>query len=255
MSIKQIVKNAIGFTYYNLYRRYCNIIGNRVILYHSIGSELSHDTYGISISKEKFVEHIQFLKNNYEIIPIDFEYKNNLDRNTISITFDDGYKDNLFALEVCKKYDIPFTLYITTGFIGEKDYLSEDDIKEFSKYDKCILGTHSVKHPHLETLSYDEQYYELSQSKLTLEKIIGQEIVHMSYPHGSYNTDTLKIANDLGYKIITSSNIGVNTNVNLDLQTIKRIEIIATDTIENLQYKISGFYDYLSLKNKNLELK
>ena len=98
----------------------------------------------------------------------------------------------------------------------------------------------------METLSYDEQYYELSQSKLTLEKIIGQEIVHMSYPHGSYNQDTLKIANDLGYRVITSSNIGVNTNVNLDLRTIKRIEIIATDTIEDLKYKISGFYDYLS---------
>ena len=70
MNLKQVLKDTIGFTYYNLYRKNQNIMGNRTILYHSIGSKLSHDSYGISISKYRFIEHIKFLKDNYEIIPI-----------------------------------------------------------------------------------------------------------------------------------------------------------------------------------------
>ena len=248
MKIKQIIKEILGFVYYNLFRKYQNIIGNRVVLYHSIGSKLNHDSYGISISKERFIEHMKFLKNNYEIISLNSEYENNLDRNTISITFDDGYKDNLFALEICEKYNIPFTLYITTGSIGQKEYLSEDEIRIFSKSDKCLLGTHSVNHPHLKQLSYDEQYYELSQSKKRLENIIGSEIIYMSYPHGSYNSDTLDIIQKLGYKIVSSSKIGMNTKVNIDLKKIKRIEIVADDDLKMLSKKISGYYDFLSLK-------
>lgn len=248
MSMKKTLKEVLGFVYYNLFRRYQNIVGNRAVLYHSIGSKLSHDSYGISISKERFVEHIKFLKENYEIIPLDLNYANNLDRDTISITFDDGYKDNLFALEICEKYEIPFTLYITTGSIGQKEYLSEDEIKFFSKSDKCLLGTHSVTHPHLNQLSYDEQYYELLESKKRLEDIIDSEIIYMSYPHGSYNSDTLDIIQKLGYKIVSSSKMGMNTKENIDLRKIKRVEIVANDDLKKLSKKISGYYDFLSLK-------
>lgn len=248
MSMKKTLKEVLGFVYYNLFRRYQKIVGNRVVLYHSIGSKLNHDSYGISISKERFVEHIKFLKENYEIIPLDLNYANNLDRDTISITFDDGYKDNLFALEICEKYEIPFTLYITTGSIGQKEYLSEDEIKFFSKSDKCLLGTHSVTHPHLNQLSYDEQYYELLESKKRLEDIIDSEIIYMSYPHGSYNSDTLDIIQKLGYKIVSSSKMGMNTKENIDLRKIKRVEIVANDDLKKLSKKISGYYDFLSLK-------
>jgi peptidoglycan/xylan/chitin deacetylase (PgdA/CDA1 family) len=248
MSIKKILKEVLGFTYYNLFRRYQNIVGNRVVLYHSIGSKLKHDSYGISISKERFIQHIKFLKENYEIIPLDTEYTNSLDRDTISITLDDGYKDNLIALEICEKYEIPFTLYITTGLIGQEDYLSEEDIKLFAKSDKCLLGTHSVTHPHLDTLSYDEQYYELNQSKITLENIIDKEVTSMSYPHGCHNQDTLDIVKKLGYKIVSSSKMGMNTKENINLIKIKRVEIVADDNLKKLSKKTSGYYDFLSLK-------
>ena len=246
--MKKLIKKLIALFYYNLLRKYQNDSGNRIILYHAIGTKLDFDTYGISISKKKFLEHIIYLKDNYKIIPIDESYKNNLDRKTISITFDDGYKDNLYALEICEKYNIPFTLYITTGFIGQLNYLSKEDIQKFSKSNLCVLGTHSVTHPHLNELSYNEQYKELEESKKTLEDIVGYPITHFSYPHGCYNNDTIDIIEKLGYNIISSSHIGLNNKNNLELKKLKRIEIVASDTLRNLERKILGYYDYLKYK-------
>ena len=250
MSFKNIVKKSIAEIYFNTFKRYQHEVGNRIILYHAIGSKLSHDTYGISISKNRFLEHIEFLKDNYKIIAIDENYQNNLNENTVSITFDDGYKDNLYALELCEKYNIPFTLYISTGFIGQKHYLTEDEIRQFSKSNICRLGTHSVSHPHLDLLSYDEQLNELSDSKNKLEEIVGHKITEMSYPHGSYNDDTIKIIDELGYNLISSSHIGLNTKDNLDLKRLKRIEIIGSDNLVYLEKKVLGYYDFLSLKEK-----
>lgn len=252
MSLKKNVKNCLASFYYNFYKRFQNEVGNRTILYHSIGTELEHDTYGISISKERFKEHILYLKDNYELIFIDDKFSNNLDRNTLSITFDDGYKDNLYALELCEKYKIPFTLYITTNEIGNKNYLNKSEILEFEKSEYCILGTHSHTHPHLASLNYEAQFRELSNSKKILEDILSKEITHMSYPHGSYNEDTLEILDELRYNIVSSSHIGLNNINNLDLKRIKRIEIVSSDTISDLDKKIKGYYDYLCLKENTI---
>ncbi len=246
--MKKIIKNLIAQVYYHTIKKYQNIVGNRIVLYHSIGSKLDHDTYGISISKERFTEHILYLKDKYEIIPINEHYQNNLDRDTISITFDDGYKDNLIALEICEEYKIPFTLYIATGFIGKNNYLTKEDIKIFSESTQCTLGTHSVTHPHLDTLSYDEQYKELEESKKVLEDIVGYKITHFSYPYGRYNKDTIKIIDKIGYNIISSSHIGLNDVKNLDFKRLKRIEIVANDDLKELDKKIHGYYDYLEYK-------
>lgn len=246
MSIKSIIKEGLGEIYYNLYHRYTKSVGNRVILYHSIGTKLVHDTYGISISKERFEEHMRYIKDNYEILPLDNDYKNNLEKNSISITFDDGYKDNLIALEICQKYNIPFTLYITTDNINQDTYLSEVEILEFAKSDLCILGTHSTTHPHLASLAYDEQYHQLADSKKKLEDIISKEVYAMSYPHGSHNDDTLKIVQEVGYTMVGSSIVGINTKSNFDYKKIKRSEIVANDDIKLLSKKISGYYDYVA---------
>ncbi|MDD3324192.1 MAG: polysaccharide deacetylase family protein [Sulfurospirillaceae bacterium] len=252
MSFKKYLKEQLAFLYYNFYHKHTTQIGNRILIYHAIGSKLAHDSYGISITKERFLEHMQFLKEQYTIIALDEHYEDKLDTNTLCITFDDGYKDNLYALEVCQMYGIPFTLYITTGTIGQKDYLNAQDIRLFAKSSICTLGTHGATHTRLAMLSYEKQEDELRKSKQTLEDIIGKKVLHVSYPHGSYNADTIDLIGKIGYNIASSSHIGFNTKENVDLRRLKRIEIIASDDIQNLERKILGYYDYLAFKEKNL---
>ena len=130
--------------------------GDAILNYHRICSDSEHikkkDELTVSVSK--FKQQLNFLKKNYHFVSLDnfIKFEKSKKKN-ISITFDDGYKDNLtYALPVLKELDIPATIYIVTKFLkGEfdiwwyelKDYISEssEDLKfsfEKNKYNFSI---------------------------------------------------------------------------------------------------------------------
>ena len=56
--------------------------------------------------------------------------KKRIPHKTVSITFDDGYKNNyLCAYPILKKYNFPATIFIITSVVGEDEYLSWDEIR------------------------------------------------------------------------------------------------------------------------------
>lgn len=56
------------------------------------------------------------------------------------------------------------------------------------------IGTHSSKHLNLAALSYEEQYRDLFNSKVNIEKITGKTVKYFRPPFGQYNADTIKAA-------------------------------------------------------------
>ena len=239
--LKNLIKDSVGYLYYNTYLKYFPVIGNRALIYHAFGSSLKHDTYGISINIKDFENQIKFYKSNYDIINI-IDYAK-LSINTLSITIDDGYKDNLYAIDILNKYNIPFTLYITTNNINSENYLSEDDIKEISMLKIAKIGSHCCNHLRLNLLTNEQIYSELKDSKKVLENIVGGHVENISYPHGGYNKYVLDILPSLGYKYAASSIKGKN-NSKTNRYLLNRIEIIKSDSIKKIVNKINGYYDY-----------
>jgi len=85
-------------------------------------------------------------------------------------------------------------------------YLNKKEIK-YLKSLGMIIGSHSESHTLLSRLSYREQFKELNNSKIFLEKTINQSIDTFAYPYGgkiSYNDNTLKILKKLKYKLAYS---------------------------------------------------
>ena len=138
---------------------------------------------------------------------------------------------------------MPFTLYISPEHLDKPDYLSSEDVKDISLINKCIIGTHGYSHRRLSTLDKMQQYTELQKSKIVLEELIGKEINTLSYPHGSFNRETISIAKELGYKSAASSIKGFN-NIKTDPFKMRRIEVIASDKLRELSKKIKGYYDF-----------
>ena len=128
----------------------------------------------------------------------------------VCLTFDDGYRDNYtLAYPLLKRLGIPFTVYVTTGFIDNRlpmwwypDQqlgMSNEELRLLDADPLCTIGAHTVSHPKLDTLSYEEQYKEIADSKQELEQLLGHPINHFSFPHGAYNDDTLDICREMGF--------------------------------------------------------
>jgi peptidoglycan/xylan/chitin deacetylase (PgdA/CDA1 family) len=94
---------------------------------------------GLAISPEKLEEHILYFKKmNFEFISMDTLHsrlKNGVKpkKRFVIFTLDDGYKDNFtVGLPIFEKFDIPFTVYVSTCFPNKCEfpwwYLLEDKL-------------------------------------------------------------------------------------------------------------------------------
>jgi peptidoglycan/xylan/chitin deacetylase (PgdA/CDA1 family) len=78
------------------------------------------------IAIKSFKEQIEFLCQNFEVIPLSLiaeciKKREPFPKNSITITIDDGYKDNyLLAYPILRKYRVPATIFLTTSYIEGK---------------------------------------------------------------------------------------------------------------------------------------
>ena len=105
--------------------------------------------------------HFLSLNDLYEI----FFYKKKLNNNSILITFDDGYKDNfLYAYPILKKYNIPFTIYINSGFINREFYPWWFAISDLVRQKKTIF--YNKKKFNVDSRLKKEKFYLFMRRKL-----------------------------------------------------------------------------------------
>ena len=154
----------------------------------------------------------------------------------VCLTFDDGYQDNYdLAYPILKQENVPFAIYVTTGFIdnrlpmwwftNEKLGISAEALKILDADPLCTIGAHTISHPKLDTLSFEEQRAEIMQSKQELEALLSHPIHHFSYPHGAYNTDTLKIVSGSHFVSALCAWGGTIRKGDSDLLELPRIEL------------------------------
>ena len=165
---------------------------------------------------------LEYKSKGYSFISIDNLTTLNTQHSTLNtkkwvcITFDDGYRDNFsFAYPMLKRLNVPFTVYVTTGFIdnklpmwwypNEQLGLSTEELKALDADPLCTIGAHTVNHPKLDTMTREQQYQEVAESKQILEALLGHEINHFSFPHGAHNDDTLAICHELGFETVVQS--------------------------------------------------
>lgn len=123
------------------------------------------------------------------------------------VTFDDVPHNFITtAYPILQALKIPFTLFITTSYLSDPEYLSEKDIIELSKDPLCTIGAHTVSHPALRRCA--DPVFELSQSKAILERILNKPVKYLAYPFGrqsSISRRVQKIARCVGFSLAFST--------------------------------------------------
>jgi len=113
-----------------------------VLMYHRVHTPLS-DPWDLSVSPENFERQVKFLKKNYPIIStgelVRQLQKRNIQKNSIAITFDDGYLDNFkTARPILEEHSVPATFFIANGYLGNRQSFWWDELE------KIIVHTPSL---------------------------------------------------------------------------------------------------------------
>jgi peptidoglycan/xylan/chitin deacetylase (PgdA/CDA1 family) len=127
-----------------------------VLAYHRVDLDSNYPWTITPVTPDIFELEMEYLHRNYHVIPLDelcnaLENLDELPPNTAVVTIDDGYKDVYTnAYPVLKKYNIPATVFLTTGLIGTGELLWTHKVRYLiweTKLDKLELqplGTYSL---------------------------------------------------------------------------------------------------------------
>lgn len=151
-----------------------------ILLYHGVSVGVVpgklKNSEGKHISRDTFAKHLKVLKRYRKVIPLRQMIAGLEDdadmRNTISITFDDGYENNITcAAPLLCDFDMSATFFLTTGYIGTSRCIWTDQVEML--LDQTKLG--SVSAPFLPAPlrlhSVEEKRVALGVIKAELKKL------------------------------------------------------------------------------------
>lgn len=197
MWLKEIIRTSLFLLGRLLY-------GNKkskIIYYHDFYEGKRYTDMGTSLSLLK--NHLTVLKNNgYRVV--DKIMKPDLE---ISVMLDDGFRGIWDCREFFYQENIHPTIFIAKSLVGQEGYLTEEEIKELNQHG-WIFQSHTVSHTSLNDFTLEELDYQLRESKVYLEALLGKEIKEICAPQGKYSNWVCEHAYRAGYDVFYSSTPG-----------------------------------------------
>jgi peptidoglycan/xylan/chitin deacetylase (PgdA/CDA1 family) len=127
-------------------------------MYHRI-ADVPIDPWDLSVTPRHFAEQLSVLRRTRRPVAVDdfvsMLTARELPDDAVAVTFDDGYQDNLeLAKPRLEAADIPATLFLATGFVGQSEGFWWDELAELTLLgieceelncelpglERCVLG-------------------------------------------------------------------------------------------------------------------
>lgn len=240
-----------------------------VLLFHRVTDEIPVD--GLTVTTAWFREFCALMRDRFHVVPLSEIHRVLATgamppMRTVAITFDDCYRDNLFAARVLAEHRLPATFFIPTQFVGT-DHVFEwdvglkpmanldwDDVREMQRLGHEI-GSHTVSHPDMGQIGPAEARRELANSKKTLEDVLRQPVRWFAYPYGArsnFRAEYLALAREVGYEACFSAMRGF-IDPGMRGQILPREAMPYFRSLTHLELHLSGCLDWLYNAKRRVE--
>jgi peptidoglycan/xylan/chitin deacetylase (PgdA/CDA1 family) len=170
--------------------------------------------FGLSTPPPAFAAQMQYLANHgFHVISLRqavLAIKNHsgLPSHPVVLTFDDGYADFFTAaIPILASHGFTATSFVISGRMGRGGFMTPSQVVAADGMGFTI-GAHTVDHLALAAQAPARAAWEMKQSKLALEDLLGHPIVDFAYPYGSFNAYDMAQANSLGFETAASTMTG-----------------------------------------------
>ena len=186
-------------------------------MFHKLHGDVCASKDPLSVGSLRFEELLLFFgKRQYNMVPLKTaieNVKNGIFLGFYALTFDDCF-ESVFthAYPMLRKHAVPFTLFITTSFLGRQRYITKDQLLTMAADPLCTVGSHTETHLMMRSSPPLQNRNELVRSKAALEALCETEICFFAFPYGSIyacserNTEMVK---ENGYQAAFSTICGV----------------------------------------------
>jgi peptidoglycan/xylan/chitin deacetylase (PgdA/CDA1 family) len=125
-----------------------------------------------------------------------------------------------------------------------RDICNEDDwsaivswgaLRKEVKLKTLDVGSHTINHLRLDSLSEDKAYFELQESKRLIEDKLSVDCDYFCYPNGNYNKQSISLVKSSGYKAAFSTDVGLCQSKD-QIMALKRFNFPSHKTKAELMY-------------------
>jgi hypothetical protein len=199
-----------------------------VVGFHRVNDWMAEDS--ITCGSARFEAFCQFFQRHFRVVPLTEQVagcrKGLAMGGTLSVTFDDGYRDNFeIAAPILRRLGLPAAFFVTTGFIGTNytppwdrhlspppGWMDWDQVRSLRDQGFAI-GAHTDGHLDLGSMDPDAIRSELAKCRSKLQEEIGVPPTLFAYPFGgreNISAGSLQLVREAGFECCLGAFGGVN---------------------------------------------
>jgi peptidoglycan/xylan/chitin deacetylase (PgdA/CDA1 family) len=112
-----------------------------VLMYHRV-ADCDLDPWNLCVSPRRFGEHLEVLKSEFRILPVQDLARTDADGRAVAITFDDGYADNLHAAApALEHHGVPACFFLTSGALDMSHEFWWDELERLLLRESALPST------------------------------------------------------------------------------------------------------------------
>lgn len=175
------------------------------------------------------------------------------------VTFDDAMTSVAeYAFPELDQRGIPATVFAVSGRLGQPptwgNYSEEplttertmaaEQLRALSE--RALIGSHTVTHPLLTSLSEADAKTELKESRRSLEVLLDKEVTLLSFPYGDFNDALIKWSSEAGYhRVFTTLPLIFESKDEVESTVVGRVSVEPTNWPLEFRLKLLGAYSWL----------